>query len=105
MMNELIIKITSGEYYNITFDNDEYYTLSLKDGDYQLLENISDPTDAHLRRNTLGDIEIYARFIGNGRTHDWHQRCPLFAIDLESEIRKNKIEKIIEDDAASPLSK
>ena len=90
-MNETVIKIKSGQYANLTYENDQYYNLVLKDPDYDIINGINQ-TEFFTKKELveLGEIDVYARYVGKSRIDG----CPLFAIDIKSEIRRNKIEKI-----------
>ena len=93
-MNEPIVKIISGDYVNITYENDVYYTLNLLETNYYLittLESVFSVQEYMYKEKNLGDIELYARYVGKSRIDG----IPLFAIDLASSIRKNKIDQII----------
>lgn len=93
-MNEPIVKIISGDYVNITYENDVYYTLNLLETNYYLittLESVFSVQEYMYKEKNLGDIELYARYVGKSRIDG----LPLFAIDLASSIRKNKIDQII----------
>lgn len=93
-MNEPIVKIISGDYVNITYENDVYYNLNLSENNYYLittLESSFSGQEYTTKEKNLGDIELYARYVGKSRIDG----LPLFAIDLASSIRKNKIDQII----------
>ena len=61
-MKERIIKITSGQFWNITFENDQYYLFDLNQNEYQLIADLDDKfLSTHLN---LGDIQLYARYVG-----------------------------------------
>lgn len=94
-MNESVIKIISGEYYNLTFENDQYYTLSLSPNEYTFVASINEDINYKQRGNRLidfGKIELYARYVGKSRIDS----SPIFAIDITSEIRKQTIKNMIE---------
>lgn len=93
-MNEPIVKIISGDYVNITYENDVYYTLNLLETNYYLITTLESGFSGQeytTKEKNLGDIELYARYVGKSRIDGF----PLFAIDLASSIRKNKIDQII----------
>lgn len=93
-MNESIIKVTSGDWVNFTFENDEYYTINLSETNYHLitsLENKFDTGELSTKPHSFGNIELYARYVGKSRIDGY----PLFAIDVQSIVRKNKIDQII----------
>jgi hypothetical protein len=93
-MNEPIVKIISGDYVNITYENDVYYNLNLSENNYYLITTLESDFSGQeytTKEKNLGDIELYARYVGKSRI----DRLPLFAIDLASSIRKNKIDQII----------
>jgi hypothetical protein len=91
-MNESVIKIKSGQYFNLTFENDQYYNLNLKSNEYDFINSLDKNYDFYPRKELfdLSDINLYARFVGKSRIDN----SPIFAIDLKSEIRRNKIEEI-----------
>lgn len=94
MSNEPIVKIVSGEFVNYTYENDKYYTLNLLESNYYLIstsEGSFDSDEYTTKIKNLGNIELYARYIGKSRIDG----LPLFAIDLASSVRKNKIDQII----------
>lgn len=93
-MNEPIVKIISGDYVNITYENDVYYNLNLSENNYHLITTLESDFSGQeymYKEKNLGDIELYARYVGKSRIDG----LPLFAIDLASSIRKNKIDQII----------
>lgn len=100
-MNEPIVKIISGDFVNLTYDNDVYYTLKLSETNYYLISSLEGSFDTNeyatnpgpiWKDKNFGDIELYARYVGKSRMDG----LPLFAIDLTSSIRKNKIDQIID---------
>lgn len=93
-MNESIVKITSGDWVNFTFENDEYYTINLSESNYYLmtsLENSFDTGEFTTKTQNFGDIELHARYVGKSRIDG----LPLFAVDVQSAVRKAKIDQII----------
>lgn len=93
-MNESVIKISSGQYQNMTFDNDQYYTLNLSSNEYHFLQSLEDKPSAYNEHRLIdfGNIELYARYVGKSRIDN----SPIFAIDLTTEIRKQRIKNMIE---------
>lgn len=91
-MNESIIKIKSGQYYNLTYENDQYYNLILKVSEYEFINSLEKNESKYLTQNFINkDIEIQARFVGKSRIDS----SPIFAIDLMSQVRHRKIEELI----------
>lgn len=94
-MNESVIKIISGDYYNLTFENDQYYTLNLSPNEYTFVASVNENINYKQSGNRLidfGKIELYARYVGKSRVDN----NPIFAIDMTSEIRKQVIKNMIE---------
>lgn len=91
-MNESVIKIKSGQYYNLTYENDQYYNLILKVSEYEFISSLEKSESNNLNKNFIDrDIEIRARFVGKSRIDS----SPIFAIDLMSQVRHRKIEELI----------
>lgn len=91
-MNESVIKIKSGQYYNLTYENDQYYNLTLKVSEYEFINSLEKNESRYLTKNFIDkDIEVRARFVGKSRIDN----SPIFAIDLMSQVRHRKIEELI----------
>jgi len=95
MDNETLIRVKSGKYYNLTFENDNYYLLNLDSSDYDIVAPYQPSFNTQVQEDIpvqLGSIEAFVRYIGKSRSDG----SLMFAVDLKSEIRKDKINKIIE---------
>lgn len=96
----ILFKIKSGYYYNLTYSTNDQIDFDPKlllTSDIELIRDL----EGKINYKSMIDIEdilinenkIQGYFVSNSRV----DKCPVFKIDLEKEIRDNKIKNIINE--------
>lgn len=91
---DINIKIISGYYHNLTYDNNSYYKVILNRSEFKVVVDMDINLDDNLREEMLksiNNLEINMLFIGKSRIDDY----PIFRFNTDQVIREIKIDNLL----------